>query len=236
MSGALATRHELFRGVINMKLLLIGDVHGRLQELDALCANSKHAGGASAGHRVVQVGDLGLGFRGIEESELPTHMQFLRGNHDNPSLAHALPGYLGDFGYWPEADAFFLSGAWSIDRPWRTEGVDWWREEQLSLAQLQDAYDLYLEVKPRLVISHDCPPAVFEAMPDSSKLSKRTILTRTTQAMALMLEEHTPELWVFGHHHQAWQGKVSGTHFRCLDILESAVLDTDTLQWEPVND
>ena len=218
-----------------MKLLFIGDVHGRLEELNALCAQAKHVGGAWQGCQTIQVGDLGLGFPGVDEGALPPLMQFLRGNHDNPSVARALPMYLGDYGYYAEAGAFFLSGAWSIDQGYRTEGVNWWRDEQLGLAQLQDAYDLYLEVKPRLVISHDCPPAIFEAMPDSSKLSKRTILTRTTQAMALMLEEHRPELWVFGHHHQAWQGEVSGTRFRCLDELEGAVLDTDTMQWEQNN-
>ena len=225
-----------------MHILLVGDVYGRLGELRELCLRAMLGLDRSDCWKVVQLGDLGVGFPKVQWPEMPPNLAFLRGNHDSPHVARSLHGYLGDFGFiegWGESwrpeplGLFFLSGAWSIDQSLRTEGVNWWPEEELSARQLEEAFDLYCQTKPRLVLTHDCPPCAFEAMPDDGKLlGGKAIPTRTTQALGAMFEAHQPELWVFGHHHVSWKGVVDGTRFRCLNVLESAVLDTQSLAWQ----
>jgi len=131
------------------------------------------------------------------------------------------PRYLGEFGM--IGDLFFASGAWSIDRAWRTEGIDWWQDEELSAAQMREAFELYVEKKPRVVVTHDAPSSLFEkggpmALADFSP-------SATAQFLERCFEEHQPELWIFGHHHRSRDFELRGTRFRCLDELETMTVD-----------
>ena len=137
----------------NKDMRIIGDVHGRIADYQKLAAGAGES---------IQIGDMGLGFRGVSLPPSPTH-KFFRGNHDSPEACRAHPNYMGDGGYDAALGLFWLSGADSIDKHLRREGVSWWQGEELSLGEFQEALDLYERVKPRVVLSHDGPQAFIGA-------------------------------------------------------------------------
>lgn len=183
---------------------IIGDVHGRVSEYQAL---------ADAAGKSIQIGDMGLGFRGVHLEPNHRH-KFFRGNHDSPQACRAHPNYMGDWGYDETLNLFWFAGADSIDRHLRREGVSWWRDEELSLDEWQRALDLYEQVRPSLVLSHDGPQLFIEA---GFGIRDRS---RTRQALQAAYELHQPEAWLFGHHHVRREFMSSeGTLFVCLPEL-----------------
>src|ERR1700693_5291578 len=112
---------------------VIGDVHGKTGLYKRLVRSMP------PGQRSIQVGDMGIGFEGVRIHNMSMDHRWFRGNHDNPDKCRKHPNYLGDWGYDPETKIFWLAGAFSIDRAWRTEGVSWWADEELSNLELQKA-------------------------------------------------------------------------------------------------
>lgn len=213
-------------------LTLIGDVHGK---------TGQYCHKLPQFERSIQLGDMGLGFKGVglpPPGTVPpdfTKHRFIRGNHDNPAKCQRHPGYLGEFGFLPEDNIFYIGGAFSIDREWRTEGIDWWADEQLSYQQLDDAIKLYLDAKPRFVVSHECPQKtsqwiLLDLIGQYAVAKGACINTRTCQAMQNMLEGHQPEAWIFGHYHIDKFLKVPGfnTQFVCRAELSTITLNTET--------
>jgi len=87
---------------------------------------------------------------------------------------------------------------------------------------LEKAKALYIEAKPEIVATHDCPKAI--------QLELLTILaaghrpekiydSRTTTALQAMFEVHQPKAWVFGHYHIDKTATIGGTKFVCLNEL-----------------
>ena len=194
----------------------IGDVHGKVDEYKKLAEQATSS---------FQVGDVGIGFPGIYYPELGNNHKFIRGNHDDPGKCEDYHNnYLGNYGYLPNLELFYLSGAWSIDYQYRVIGISWWEDEELSNAELSKACNLYYKVKPKIMVTHECPTTVAE------QIKLRDICnTRTGQALWRMLDDHQPNLWVFGHHHQNWQKKLENTQFVCLDEL--SVYDVEGLEF-----
>ena len=201
-------------------MLLIGDVH-------ALFSNYKEIIKRSGKKKSLQLGDYGLGFPdtmgGIDLSDVEGTHQFLRGNHDNPAVCSASPYYIGDYGICSGDfidgrydSLFYLSGAWSIDKAYRTVGISWWEAEELSYSELLMAIKCFEENKPEIVCSHDCPNRVLKQL-----YPGRYLPTRTSDAMESMLEIHEPSYWFFGHHHVSKRIKIGNTLFVCLNELET---------------
>ena len=190
----------------------IGDIHGALMLYRTLIANFDGM--------TIQVGDFGLGFG--KDRSLPTikgnDNWFIRGNHDNPEVCQQHPNYLGDFGYMEDQELFWAGGAESIDQELRTEGVDWWRNEQLTYAQFNEAIQLYEDKKPKIVVTHDCPIDVKTGL--IRPMYKNDEWSATQQALQMMFQIYAPDLWVFGHYHprQVTSGYVGGTKFVCIPI------------------
>jgi len=200
-------------------MYLIGDIHGRfveyfeiIEELEIIKPKSES----------IQLGDLGLGF-GIrnfgddyykyEIKKYPKH-KFIRGNHDNPEVCNSVSNCLGDYGYIKKLDLFYIAGAYSIDQHLRTEGRDWWKEEELTYSQFEKVIKLYKKKKPKIVISHDCPATCIPY------LGAIPINNSTSSAFKFMFEEYQPETWVFAHHHKSRDFVIEKTNFICLDTLE----------------
>lgn len=201
-------------------MLLIGDIHGMFHEYRMKIRSSR-------AERSLQLGDFGLGFPNSQNhfdisDEKGTHL-FIRGNHDNPMVCRKDKYYAGDYGVLEGSffggcfdKLFFVSGAWSIDQAWRTENVSWWKEEQLSLKELENAIDKYKEVEPEVVCSHDCPTVVLYYIHPG-----RVIPTRTSQALDEMFLTRKPNYWIFAHHHISWRKNIDGCTFVCLNELET---------------
>ena len=67
---------------------VIGDVHGNIAEYLAICSECD---------RSVQLGDMGLGFKGVylPSDEVMNH-KFIRGNHDDPAACREHPYFIKD--------------------------------------------------------------------------------------------------------------------------------------------
>lgn len=224
-------------------MIFIGDVHGKTSKL-----THKLLGPEFYNKRAFQLGDMGIGFHGVTLRKFPRkYFLWIRGNHDRPDWCREHPNYAGDFGYLEEESLFFLGGAWSIDKDWRTPGESWWEDEELSYKELDEAYQLYVRVKPRIVATHEAPSKAAWSMLASLtgniphhdfsptdqdvkvkgdeygyyKAKLGCVNTRTSQALQRMFEEHQPEYWMFGHYHLTRTFKIGGTEFTCLNELDT---------------
>ena len=198
-----------------MSLFLIGDPHGRIQEYQKLLASLPPRS------RSVALGDMYLGRPGVHLPELPPEQKFLRGNHDDPKLCREHPNYLGDYGYLPDGDLFFVSGAQTAS--WRVLGNSkyWYADEELSNSDLNEAIGLYKETRPKLVISHTAPSEgakeILKDLNGSYSLNKHgDVESRTSRTLQEMFEAHQPSVWYFGHFHLNREFLIGETKFRCL--------------------
>lgn len=210
-------------------LAIIGDIHAHFQDYSLILQKLTPEFICS-----VQIGDFGLGFNYVLDekvkqfdADLSEYHRFFRGNHDDPDRCGEYAMNLGEYGYWTKngKTVFFVAGAWSIDSQYRTEGRDWWRDEELRQSQMLAAQELYRAVKPDYVLSHDAPDEVLQLM--YAGTGRPVISTKTSQFLQALLSDHAPEKWYFGHHHRSktimWNNQ---TVFRCVDINE-CVIDQD---------
>lgn len=211
-------------------LRIIGDVHGKLNEYIPIADEAQHS---------IQLGDLGFKYDPITVLDSDRH-KVLGGNHDNYELVEGqfinqTPHFLGDFGVHtvPEVgDFFFVRGGYSIDKAYRTEGVSWWPGEQLSYAQGYKAYEKYQEVRPDLMLSHECPEFVIDMVSGSKVWDGEVIRpSMTAKLLQQMFEIHQPKMWFFGHHHRTFEKEVNGTMFICLPELDYIDLVKDGDKW-----
>lgn len=215
---------------------LVGDIHGNFNEYSFFnlgVGRTRHMGDPVPPDHSIQVGDFGIGFGSeywhdsIAEWQLkyPGH-RFIRGNHDDPAKCKLMPGYIPDGTV--EKDVMYVGGAWSIDHACRVEGVSWWRDEELSVHELDKLISLFGKAKPRVMITHDCPTSVawemFISKGDSLN-STNQIKTRTGEALQAMFEMHQPEFHFFGHWHNTRQITLKGTRFVCLGELDYVDID-----------
>lgn len=207
--------------------VFIGDVHGKYGPYKRIIKNCSNS---------IQVGDMGVGFlrktgyMAGESFENPPHYRmqpgghrFIRGNHDNPSTCRRHSQWIPDGTI--EGDVMFVGGAVSVDKAWRTEGYDWWADEELSTPELYAIVDKYIEARPRVMVTHDCPEDFATTMCAMSGRQKLDFPSRSRQAFQSMWSAHSPELWIFGHWHFSFDQVANGTRFVCLAELEAREFD-----------
>lgn len=188
-------------------MVIIGDVHGKVNQYWKLIQGVTES---------LQLGDFGFKEQHdwfLENVNCDNH-KVLFGNHDYyPYLDK--PHSLSDYSYNPAYNLFTIRGANSIDKHVRLEGRDWFREEELEYSKFLPILDKYVELKPSIVVTHDCPQLVKEFMfgyPEK---------TSTNTYLQHCFEQHKPLLWIFGHYHTSKKEIISGTKFLCLDELET---------------
>ena len=207
-------------------MFLVGDVHGEFYRYKNIIAKLD---------TTVQLGDFGIGFprvvakpnpayafnesnercifvNEITNCEMPKEHKFIFGNHDKTSMCLRHPNCLGKWGIYK--GMFFVSGGLSIDQEFRKEGRDWWRTEELTVAEGYKVLNYYEEIKPDIVITHDCPLRI------NKLLYSNVIPSRTAQLFDSMFDIHQPKRWYFGHHHLSFCTDVGRTKFQCLNCLE----------------
>jgi hypothetical protein len=174
---------------------------------------------------------MGVGFRHFPHGEssanppydlmVGTNATFIRGNHDNPAVCAQHSQWIKD-GH-VEDGTMFIGGGVSIDRAYRHEGFSWWADEELSAERLGQLVEQYQHIKPKVMVTHDCPEAIAEEMVRVSgreaKLDPRHA-SRSRQAFHNMWIGHSPDLWIFGHWHHSFDHVLRGTRFVCLAELE----------------
>jgi hypothetical protein len=206
-------------------LRIIGDVHGKMEDYLVL---------ADAAEYSVQVGDMGFEYHALTRFLEPDKHKVLGGNHDNyekvdGKFIFQTPHFLGDYGVHTIpgcCDFFFVRGGKSIDWKQRLEweaageGRSWWSDEELSYGEGMKALEMYKEVKPEFVITHECPASLVELV--SGAKTWDGVLLRpslTANLLEAMWDAHQPKLWLFGHHHRDFFMNLRGTDFRCLKEL-----------------
>jgi Icc-related predicted phosphoesterase len=206
------------------KVTFIGDVHGKYERYKKIideCANT------------IQVGDMGVGFfKRDHEGVLQAFAnppydkmvagghRFIRGNHDNPDVCSRHTQCIRDGTV--EDGVMFIGGALSIDRLYRTLGETYWNDEELNYGELNALFDLYVKVKPRVMVTHDCPEIIANHLFNTTKLNDPS---RTRQSFDSMWQAHKPQLWVFGHWHDHRNTEILGTRFVCLAELQAMELE-----------
>lgn len=187
-------------------MVIIGDVHGKLTYYKNIIDKCD---------RSIQLGDFG--FKREHDWHIKnidgTKHKLLFGNHDYYPYLYKIHS-LGDYAI---VDDYIMCirGAHSIDKWHRLEGRDWFREEELEYAKWFEIIDKIKEVKPAVIISHDCPQIIREMQFNIYDKS------RTSDGLQACFIEHQPELWLFGHHHMTIDVRVKGTRFICLNELET---------------
>ncbi len=207
----------------------------------------QHKGGRKGMDCSLQCGDMSVGFPLSGDSinfvkdgkdwpaEIDAKHKFIRGNHDDPELCRTHPNYLGEWGFIPEPNMFYVSGGFSIDYERRIPNLTWWKDEQLTEKQMKQAFAAYELHRPKIMVSHECPLSMKkDVVTNEWKLEHDSYTEKLLQAM---LEVHQPEQWIFGHHHQRKEIDKNGTHFVCLDELlfgkvSDCIYEIPGLTWE----
>lgn len=194
-------------------ITLIGDVHGKYKRYhEIIRERDNHP-------YTVQLGDFGFDYETLKNVDSKHHV-FIGGNHDNYDKVNVVPNYLGDFGQMVNfngVDFFYYRGAWSIDKQYRTIGINWWEQEENKIETFMVARELYRSIKPDIVLTHDCPESI---VPYLIPIGSRVYQTLTGYALQELFNIHQPKVWIFGHYHKTWNSVVNGTEFRCLNELE----------------
>lgn len=220
------------------KFLFLGDVHGEWSKMDRVihAAHNRHPEIA----RIFQVGDLGEGFQNIPKY-IPSHQINVKpivaidGNHEHFDKLEANQGWNNEnLEYLGRGQTRFIEGknilgfggTWSIDKHLRTQGVDWFPQEEPTQRQFWDFVDVG-EFGQDIVISHDFAEEfqmreIYPAIPGHR--STRVLLQQVWELVR-------PKFWFFGHYHDFAQGEYCGTKWYCCPIIDSfqyIVLDLNT--------
>lgn len=210
------------------KIRFIGDLHGRYQSYLKIIEDAD-----VKGIPTVQIGDFGVGFGPTPYETVgldPVKHQFIRGNHDYPNLCLEMPGFISDGSYSHDNRILYVGGASSIDRMYRTEGVNWWADEQLTIAELEDILELAWNYLPEVVISHECPEFISDVICQVLRKPKYNDDNRTRMMLQQLYHldvASKPKLHIFGHWHHDCDFRINGTRFICLNELSYIDIDID---------
>jgi len=203
-------------------IMVAGDVHGDWARL--LSAIKKHEPSI-----LLQCGDFGfwpnhkiwykymrLVKYGLTED---TTIYWCDGNHENHEYIGKLTQYNEGGGCLVQPGTYYQSrgsilelpdgrivlfcgGGVSIDKEYRTPGIDWFPEESIKTYReeaLLDSIEARLNGRGvDIVISHTCP----ESFEISGNLLKMKVGDPTRYVLNGILERYGPSLWYFGHWHQ----------------------------------
>jgi hypothetical protein len=205
-------------------MFFVGDVHGEWKMLNRAIEKI-------GDDDIILLGDIDIGIfvqKGFHGStkrmayypkEFPSNVKFIRGNHDNPEVSNKHPNCLGEYGVFEMGGhkIGYLAGGYSLDYMYRTEGVDWWRNEELPMAELYKALDLFEAEKPDVMISHEAPCSLVKTLFSGQDLYP----SRTNQLLdAVLLSVKSINHWFCGHYHFTHDKFFCGVEFHILNRME----------------
>ena len=212
------------------RLIVCGDIHGELRTLVYNLTDRFDIHDAS----VIVAGDFGVGFssKKYEETEYK-HIEkdlekynlkiyVVRGNHDCPQWfdgKHDFPRikFLLDYKIVEIAGrkVYPVGGGISIDQEERTEGKDWWPDEDVKRIT-------EFPVKVDLIISHMAPisfsPVTMRDENMSAEIYEKCINSRSY--LEKILDEVKCKYWFYGHYHKSYSGHIGEMMYRGLGIHE----------------
>ena len=201
---------------MNNSITLIGDVHGKYKRYhEIIREKDRHP-------YTIQLGDFGFDYGTVFNVDDEKH-KIIGGNHDHYDRIIHIPHYFGDFGYscLNGVNFFYYRGAYSIDRQYRTIGIDWWEDEQNDIETFMKARELYREIKPDIFLAHDCPDFM---VPEYIGPYAKRYENITGWALGELYKIHQPKLFIHGHYHVSKTTQYGDTKFVCLNELETYLL------------
>ena len=116
----------------------------------------------------------------------------------------------------------FCGGARSTDQQHRIEGISWWKEEEITVKDLDKLPDRAIDI----VISHTAPEEFMQQMCSRGIISIDPSYPNdkdgSRQALSYVLNKYSPKLWYFGHWHKYATDAFRDTRWVCLDMVASA--------------
>ena len=203
----------------------IGDTHAKFDRYQAIADEVSES---------IQVGDFGVGFKPLPAMGLGH--RFIRGNHDDPARCAQSPNWISDgtaIHSSEHGSMFFMGGATSVDKHSRSEGVDYWSDEEVTIVEgnaILDYYEKDLAGLGRFdfVVTHECPESVAQTI-FNRRRDKLEDHSRTRQILDAMLDISAPRCWIFGHWHTNVDIVIGDTRFICLAELAHIDLTADQI-------
>jgi predicted phosphodiesterase len=196
------------------KITVIGDLHGKYAHYHKIIRQTEQ-------HTyTIQLGDFGFKYDTLKNVDHTKHI-IIGGNHDNYDICWNYPHFLTDYGYMNNfngIDFFYYRGAYSIDRNYRTVGINWWENEQVNIEGFMKARELYREIKPDIFLAHDCPDFM---VPQYIGPHAKRYENITGWALGELYKIHQPKLFIHGHYHVSKTTQYGDTKFVCLNELET---------------
>lgn len=203
---------------------ITGDTHG-LFDLDKVINYFKNKNVSKKDYLII-LGDVAVCFHGGQKDErvrktlqnLPITVLFIDGNHDHhqqlasypvcdwnggkvhfieEDIIHLMRGYVFNI----EGHTFFtFGGASSVDRAWRTEGIDWWPEELPSIEERERGLMELDKVNNEVdyILTHTAPYHVAALM--HKEIWKKEIEFR--YYLQQIADTVKFKKWFFGHFHE----------------------------------
>lgn len=209
-------------------IAVAGDWHGNLSWARSVVRSAAEQGVQT----ILEVGDFGALWpgrgKGRFEARLNHYLQqanieliFIGGNHDNWAELEKLPvgedglaPLLSNIKYLPRPGRTFvhglvvggLGGAFSIDYQYRTEGKDWWINEEPTSNDLQG---LVNGGPLDLLLTHDAPSGI--VLESAFELPDNIVAraTRTRDLLAAAVVSTRPSIVFCGHWHQRTSGLIN---------------------------
>ena len=195
-------------------ITIIGDVHGKYKRYHEIIRETQRH------PYTLQIGDFGFDYETLRNVDHTKHI-ILPGNHDNYDICYNYPHFLSSYGHMVNfngIDFFYYRGAYSIDRQYRTVGLDWWQNEEVKIDEFINARALYFSIKPDIMITHDCPDFLAAMYVG---VNGRIYENITSWALGELYRIHQPKLWIHGHWHFSRTTIYGNTKFVCVGELET---------------
>lgn len=210
-------------------ITILGDIHGQFNVLTKYIKRYNP-------ELVIQLGDFGYWPTSINFMNLKyitTPVWFIDGNHEDHfalklfkfpisegcGLEHIKRGTIRVLRTGQRA--LFVGGAASIDKPFRTPGLDWFPDEVVSEADVANLPDGPVDI----VFSHTCPDCIKDQV--IKRCDGRTdFKDPSTTYLQMVYDKYRPPLWYFSHWHISHEMTHKDTRFICLNTNEWRILDS----------
>ena len=241
-----------------MIIAFAGDWHGNFP-YTRKALNYASENGADV---IIHVGDFGvwspynyINAVGDEAARLNLQVFFVDGNHEDHPWLNAQPvredGFRvlhdnvahiprGTVWTWDGVTFMGLGGAHSVDRQWRTPGVDWFPEETLTYGQAFEAATVPQDID--IMVTHDCPSSVeipgIAGNPYGFPAEEIALAEKHRELLGFVVGNLKPKILVHGHYHVNYSDVFDTTIIKGLDCDGSPLgknvwlLDTEGLRDE----
>ena len=201
--------------------IVLGDIHGRWNVIN-------HIVNSCRPDVIFQLGDFGIWREMWEVDNIhigDTKLYFIPGNHENWDVLDRYElGKIHEVGRnifycafgsmltYQNQNILFCGGADSIDKGFRTEKVDWWRQEIITQRDMDTLPNAHTKVD--VVMSHTSPEYFDLKMPVIDYFDP------STRALSMVYDMYHPKKWFLGHFHKSISGNYKNCQWFCLNQEE----------------